>query len=296
MVTAGTGSGKTLAFYLPVLADIASRDADGPQAVAIYPRNELLKDQFSQTYVEARRLDGATASGRKITIGAFFGGTPHVGKGVRPLACDRVAGRSTATGARAPTCGARDPDCSGPLVWPDADRSGGRRATCLRGRPLQRPRSSPTRSSLTRERLKRHPPDVLFTTTEMLNRNLSSWEFARLIGVGAPALRVALIDEAHTYTGIAGAQAALLLRRWHAAVGHRLHFVGLSATLADAADFFGRLTGIPGPRGHARRTGHVRRGGDGVPPRPARRSGLGHATALDDDPDRDAHAPRARPP
>ena len=77
MVSAGTGSGKTLAFYLPVLADIASGDGTvSTKALAIYPRNELLKDQFSQTYVEARRLDGSTAMKRKITIGAFFGPTP----------------------------------------------------------------------------------------------------------------------------------------------------------------------------------------------------------------------------
>ena len=50
MVTAGTGSGKSLAFYLPVLARIGDLNqastAGSVKALAIYPRNELLKDQL----------------------------------------------------------------------------------------------------------------------------------------------------------------------------------------------------------------------------------------------------------
>ncbi len=101
---------------------------------------------------------------------------------------------------------------------------------------------------LTREALRKAPPDVLFTTTEMLNRHLSTWEDEQLLGLGANPPRVALIDEAHTYASVSGAQSALLLRRWHAAVGGKVHFVGLSATLADAASFFARLTGVPEDR------------------------------------------------
>jgi hypothetical protein len=54
LVSAGTGSGKTLAFYLPALARIVShiqRDAGTSRWVkvlALYPRNELLKDQFAE--------------------------------------------------------------------------------------------------------------------------------------------------------------------------------------------------------------------------------------------------------
>jgi ATP-dependent helicase YprA (DUF1998 family) len=50
MVTAGTGAGKTLAFYVPLLAWLADRVRlrKRPQTVglALYPRNELLKDQL----------------------------------------------------------------------------------------------------------------------------------------------------------------------------------------------------------------------------------------------------------
>lgn len=81
IVCAGTGTGKTLAFYLPALTYIAGlvKNTFWTKAIAIYPRNELLKDQFSETYTEARRLDAVlTAQGqRKILIGAFFGLTPR---------------------------------------------------------------------------------------------------------------------------------------------------------------------------------------------------------------------------
>ena len=242
MVSAGTGSGKTLAFYLPVLSSIAGRLAPGPQAVAIYPRNELLKDQFSQTYLEARRLDGHTVSGSKITTAAFFGNTPGSTR-ESDRALERKGWTRHGEARACPYLRCPRPGCAGPLVWPDAKRNEGiEELACSDPRCDARVR--PDEVMLTRERMRATPPDVLFTTTEMLNRNLSSWEYSRLLGIEGNGPRVALIDEAHTYTGIHGAQVALLVRRWHSAVGGRVHFVGLSATLADAADFLARLTGL----------------------------------------------------
>ncbi len=51
LVSAGTGSGKTLAFYLPALARTAAhvaRESGHWVRVAIYPRTELLRDQFAE--------------------------------------------------------------------------------------------------------------------------------------------------------------------------------------------------------------------------------------------------------
>ena len=59
IVCAGTGSGKTLSFYLPAFLTIC--ESISPSAwtrcIALYPRNELLKDQLSEAYVQARKLD-----------------------------------------------------------------------------------------------------------------------------------------------------------------------------------------------------------------------------------------------
>jgi ATP-dependent helicase YprA (DUF1998 family) len=100
---------------------------------------------------------------------------------------------------------------------------------------------------LTRARMFDSPPDVLFTTTEMLNQRLSSSRYARVFGLNMPSERrpkLVLIDEVHSYDGPHGAHVAYLLRRWRHLSHARPHFVGLSATLADAPRFFGELTGI----------------------------------------------------
>ncbi|GHO61351.1 hypothetical protein KSC_002430 [Ktedonobacter sp. SOSP1-52] len=103
---------------------------------------------------------------------------------------------------------------------------------------------------LTREQMKHTPPDILFTTTEMLNRRLSYAGEHRLFGVDRVDLlpTMLLLDEIHTYEGLHGANIAYLLRRWRHArcrrQTERLCCVGLSATLKDASSFFSRLTGI----------------------------------------------------
>ena len=99
--------------------------------------------------------------------------------------------------------------------------------------------------ALTRESLQARPPDLLFTTTEMLNRSASAPGLGSLLGwrSAAPPVLV-LLDEVHTYSGVHGAQVALLLRRWRDSVRNPATFVGLSATLRDAASFFAQLTGL----------------------------------------------------
>ena len=99
---------------------------------------------------------------------------------------------------------------------------------------------------LTRSRMTKTPPDVLFTTTEMLNRQMGSSQYGHVFGLGPAARRpqIMLLDEVHTYSGTSGAQVALLLRRWQHAVGSRVQFTGLSATLRTASEFFGQLVGL----------------------------------------------------
>jgi hypothetical protein len=249
LVSAGTGSGKTLAFYLPALSRIAShiqRDAAGEpwvKVLALYPRNELLKDQFSEVYSQARRLDQSLAARgrRKILIGTFFGPTPYTAKTAHQA---RGGWRQTAAGLiceylRCPVAG-----CDGEMVWRDADRSANReRLECLE--------CSATIDSdeiiLTRDRLQVEAPDILFTTTEMLNQRMGDNRFRHLFGIGDRARRpveMMLLDEVHTYAGSSGAQVAFLLRRWRRQLQRQVSFVGLSATLKDGARFFAQLTGL----------------------------------------------------
>jgi ATP-dependent helicase YprA (DUF1998 family) len=242
---AGTGTGKTLAFYLPALTHLASlieQSSHWTKLIAIYPRNELLKDQFSEVYREARRLDELVlrTSGRKITLGAFFGPTPR--HGVELLRHSHWT-KTPDGGFICPFL--RCPRCDGDLAWRAADAGQGREELhCVAAACGAKVAGDEV--LLTRRRLAQTPPDVLFTTTEMLNRQLSNSHFGHVFGVGprTPKPRLVLLDEVHTYSGTAGAQAALLLRRFRHALGTKLQFTGLSATLRGAREFFSELTGL----------------------------------------------------
>lgn len=91
------------------------------------------------------------------------------------------------------------------------------------------------------------PPDILFTSVEMLNQRMSDSEMRHLFGIGpkaqfAPPLM--LLDEVHVYTGTYGAQVAYLLRRWSHLTKRRTGFVGLSATIAEGKTFFASLVSM----------------------------------------------------
>lgn len=243
IVGASTGTGKTLAFYLPALTHIASlmsADSFWTKALAIYPRNELLKDQFLETYNEARRLDEVlkTHKGRKLSIGAFFGSTPW------RASVDEIKNKweSQSGGYICPYLPC--PHCEGPLVWIESDIDKKiERLQCVK-RDC-RAVVNHDEVMLTRVRMAQNPPDIIFTTTEMLNRQMADSTYGPVFGVGARrAPQLVLLDEVHTYSSVHGAQVAYLLRRWRRAVGGRVQFTGLSATLRNAGDFFGLLVGL----------------------------------------------------
>ena len=242
IVTAGTGSGKTLAFYLPAFMQLVELATPEPwvKAIAIYPRNELLKDQLSDAYGNLLRSTPALrAAGRALRIGTFFGDTPR-GAGRELPASWRPTNRGWVCPFLRCPCGAE-------MVWLRSDRDARReQLTCA-----SCGESSGDALVLTRDAAQNRPPDILFTTTEMLNRSLSDVRRRALFGIRRPAARrprLLLLDEAHTYVGTAGAQAALTLRRWRHAAGGPITWVGLSATLQEAPRFFADLTGVDASR------------------------------------------------
>ena len=245
IVSAGTGSGKTIAFYLPAMLRIG--EAVGSdywvKAVAIYPRIELLKDQFAEAFRMARAVDAPLAAHnrRPLKIGALFGATPM--QASKKELSDR-GWRRHGQGFICPWM--RCPTCDGLLLWLHTD---------LNARIEQLNCANDNCTGvvgedwiiLTRRRLQCQPPDILFTTTEILNRHLSNHWMHNLFGVGSPRAKkpfLALLDEVHTYQGATGAQTALTLRRWRHQLAAPIGWVGLSATLGDAARFFADLTGI----------------------------------------------------
>lgn len=241
LVAAGTGSGKTLAFYLPALSWLAAQKHANPgsrgvRILAVYPRNELLKDQLREVFSQARGFDDylGRAGASPISVGVLYGETP------RTLAKAWDAWRPQHGACpffRCPACQQEMRLRSGGNASSEASLLCRTCGTVVDGRQLR----------LTREDMQADPPDVLFTSVEMLNQRMSDSEMRHLFGLGPDAASVPalmLLDEVHVYTGTYGAQVAYLLRRWSHLTRRRTSFVGLSATLAEGKRFFASLTGM----------------------------------------------------
>lgn len=242
VVTAGTGSGKTLAFYMPMLAWVCDQQTheQAVLALALYPRNELLKDQLRTLvgYVLGLRTAGAVTN--PVSLATWFGSTPASAKLVREGMVD--AWRKVPGGYQCPYLQCPSDDCEdGSMIWPDQQLRDAvellRCTSCGTEVPGEVLR-------LTRDTARAEPASVVLTTTESLNRQLASPGNLRAFGVKPASVRAVLLDEVHTYEGTTGAQNAYLLRRLRHALGYNPLWAGLSATLTDAGDFFARLVNL----------------------------------------------------
>jgi hypothetical protein len=244
IITAGTGSGKTIAFYLPAMlaiGEVVNNDT-WVKAIAIYPRVELLKDQFSEAFKMARQVDEVLKvhNRRSIRIGAYFAATPNQANVAAVADKDWVE-----RGGNWICPWMRCPNCTSEMAWRKQDLLASReRLVCENVSCACE--VDDKQIVLTRQRIQQEPPDILFTTTEILNQRLSDHWTRKIFGVQVSRKPfIALLDEVHTYEGTSGAQAALTLRRWRHALGAPVRWVGLSATLGDAQRFFSDLTGVP---------------------------------------------------
>ncbi|MGY0193813.1 protein DpdJ [Leptothrix sp. BB-4] len=242
LVSAGTGSGKTLAFYLPALSWLAAErraqpGARGVRVLALYPRNELLKDQLAEVYEQSRKFDADLGKvGTTLSIGVLYGDTPETLKSIEK--------KWQKTRGECPFFRCPQPGCGGGLRLAGAGgpESQGRLTCVTCGHVVESLHLRFTRRSMIED-----PPDILFTSVEMMNQRLADSQIRHLFGLGprasmAPALM--LLDEVHLYTGTFGAQTAHLLRRWSHLSRRQTQFVGLSATIADGPAFFASLVGL----------------------------------------------------
>jgi superfamily II DNA or RNA helicase len=259
VICAGTGAGKTKAFYVPAILGAATELNEEPftKIIAIYPRNVLLADQFREALSEVMKLNSVLGEcgARPFRLGALLGETPYQrafstvdtrsGKlQIEKFNKWRRIGRSgdfVIPYLKSPL----DPDAE--LVWKEQDRKAGR--TCLYRADGRNPLPDVPDGllSLTREDLMASPPDILFLSLEMLNRELGNPKWSKTFGIRKRKLtpRFLLLDEVHSYEGIQGAQVAWVLRRWrHATKSNRLHVVGLSATLKQAPEHLSRVTAV----------------------------------------------------
>ncbi len=250
LISAGTGSGKTLAFYLPALSRISEliqQDDDEDRwvkVVAIYPRSELLKDQFGEVFKEARYLDKIidNAGKRNIQIGTLYGPTPT--KAAFVTGKFGWEQHQSQDGYICPFVNCIK--CAGEMIWSETNIRERREFLSCENEDCDFVINE-NQIILTRDRLSKNPPDILFTTTEMMNQRLGDPGLRNVFGAQPEAKKppeILLLDEVHSYQGFSGAQVAFLLRRWKEAVNTPVTFIGLSATLKNGEEFFGHLCGL----------------------------------------------------
>jgi hypothetical protein len=258
VVSAGTGAGKTKAFYLPALlgtvTEISANTPPFVKIIAIYPRNVLLADQLREALSEASKLSRVLAKHklRPLRFGALLGSTPKKDDFTRDAGNGKTAAeklrnwKRVGNGFIVPFV--KSPiDASQDLIWRDEDRERSNTQLFRASGDSATPDIPDKMLALTREELRQNPPDVLFLSAEMLNRELGNPDWDAVFGVNQGNFypRLLLLDEVHAYEGLHGAQIAWTLRRWRFwSKVQNQHVVGLSATLKDAPKHLGTLAGI----------------------------------------------------
>jgi len=204
IVSTGTGSGKTEAFLYPILNEcFKMRDAGEPEgvvAVIVYPMNALASDQLD-------RLREMLA-GTGISFGMYVGSTPYNDSAlfnqVRPSSDSKKSYEEKRKQLR---------------------KSKSIEVVC------------PFEERITEQELADKPPRILLTNFNQLEILLTR---GRDLGMfkNAP-LKYLVFDEAHTYTGVKGAEVSILIRRLRAfanKTADEVICIGSSATISDPDD------------------------------------------------------------
>jgi hypothetical protein len=243
---ADTGSGKTEAAILPMIAAAAADRLAGilgVRAILTYPRVRLVANQ-------AQRLTSYLAALSKVpgmplvTIGMQVGQVPRTFGQLQTWDHDAGWDKAGPDAVTFPFFGC--PKCGEPLhLYPSDGLDGADALVCTLGDW----RFDGWIGS--KEGLVRVPPAFFLPTADSLHQWLHDPQNGVLFGddhrFAAP--RALLADEIHLYTHIHGAQVGLALRRLAARAelnaddGRRLVTIGMSATLGDPAEAWGRLIG-----------------------------------------------------
>ena len=220
LVSTGTGSGKTECFLYPIVSQcLRLRDEGAPpgiSAVVVYPMNALAEDQLM-------RLRGLLA-GTGIPFGLYVGKTPE---------------------RDAQVAGVRLPAGSSRADYHARMERARREAT---GETIYPPEELCSREAM---RATGGQPRILLTNVKQLELLLTRQQDVELFADAR--LDYLVFDEAHTFTGALGAEAACLVRRLRAFCqtdAAHTTCVATSATIVDrqqpdaARNFAARFFGV----------------------------------------------------
>ncbi len=221
LISTGTGSGKTECFLYPIISRcLELRDAGetaGISAVIVYPMNALAEDQLD-------RMRGLLA-GSGITFGMYIGKTPE-----------------------------HEREVTGHRLRPGSTRAD-YEAVLQQYRDQGRPDAvHPSEEVCSREKMRTpgSQPRILLTNVKQLELLLTRQVDVELFDNAR--LDFLVFDEAHTFTGIQGAETACLIRRLRTYCGRGERdtvCIATSATIVDQRDpdagrrFASRFFGTP---------------------------------------------------
>jgi hypothetical protein len=222
LVSTGTGSGKTECFLYPIISRcLTLRDQQAPAgivAVIVYPMNALAEDQLGRL----REL----LAGTGITFGMYIGKTPE-----------------------------RTEDVQGRRLPSGASREDYLRSLDTARKQKQSHAIYPPEERVARDEMRApgKQPRILLTNVKQLELLLTRQKDIELFD--SSRLEFLVFDEAHTFSGAAGAETACLIRRLRAYCGRgptETACVATSATIADpergpepGRDFAARFFGVP---------------------------------------------------
>ncbi|WP_162005400.1 DEAD/DEAH box helicase [Dictyobacter vulcani] len=238
IVATGTGSGKTETFLLPILGNLlreahtltSSFQRPGCRALLLYPMNALVSDQVSRL----RRLFGDERLkqyfllhyGRFPRFGMYTGRTPY--PGLRESDKDKNVEEWLSYYLKLEEAFQKDPTSKEAELkrelqirgrWPAKDIRNflGEKGSLWRNRLQTQAMDS---ELLTRHEMQQNCPDILVTNYSILEYMLVRPIERSIFQQTAEWLKqdksnslLLVLDEAHMYRGVAGAEVALLLRR-----------------------------------------------------------------------------------
>jgi ATP-dependent helicase YprA (DUF1998 family) len=206
LVSTGTGSGKTECFLFPIISKcLELRDAQTPagiMSVIVYPMNALAEDQLERMR--------ALLAGSGIPFGMYVGKTPE-----------------------------HEREVAGHRLQPGSSRAD-YEAVLQRYREQGRPDAvHPAEEVCSREKMRTpgSQPRILLTNVKQLELLLTRQVDVELFDNAR--LEFLVFDEAHTFTGINGAETACLIRRLRKFCGRSAQdttCVATSATIVDRRD------------------------------------------------------------
>lgn len=222
LISTGTGSGKTECFLYPIISRcLTLRDEQAPAgivAVIVYPMNALAEDQLGRL----REL----LAGTGITFGMYIGKTPE-----------------------------RTEDVPGIRLPIGASRADYARSLDTARKEKQPHAVHPPEERVARDEMRTpgKQPRILLTNVKQLELLLTRQKDIELFD--GSRLEFLVFDEAHTFSGAAGAETACLIRRLRAYCGrgpNETACVATSATIADpergpeaGREFAARFFGVP---------------------------------------------------